>query len=294
MNKLVSTLREVYESNRHDWTRRSRRRRAIREKGSDFFARLPEMVFSEARCVFVLSTGRCGTLMLTNVLEQGQPLDAHHDPAPALTYLSRLAYQEGPANPEAYRTGTKMARYELVADSYLTDQIYVETNRNVTFFAPYLAEVFKGSRFIHLVRDPVAFVRSGYRRGYYVDPRATMGHIEPRSGEKDLDWGKMSAYERIAWNWNETNAFIENFRTGIAEERFMRIRSEDLFEGAGAARAALSFCGATTISESGLRKALATQLNANPAPRRPIDWPSDLREQIARYATLAPHYGYGS
>src|SRR5690606_14570876 len=102
---------------------------------------------------------------------------------------------------------------------------------------------FSQARFIHLVRHPRHFIRSALARGYYQKARYDRGHILPVSAEERREWSGMTVLERIAWNWNATNAFIERFKQAIPSERAVTIRSEDLFSTPRVAEELIQFCG---------------------------------------------------
>jgi hypothetical protein len=117
--------------------------------------------------VFVLSTGRTGAALLTELLLLADGVDVHHTPRPELVRVSRRAYEEIGGNLDLFVEVFKTAREELLLQSVRRGRRYVETNNRVTFFAPAAAVEFPDAKFIHLTRDPATFVRSGLRRNWY-------------------------------------------------------------------------------------------------------------------------------
>ena len=56
--------------------------------------------------------------------------------------LAILAYESSYVDNAKFEIGIDMARYELVESAFLRNQVYVETNNKITFFASYLSKVF--------------------------------------------------------------------------------------------------------------------------------------------------------
>ena len=57
------------------------------------YTELYDIVHKESEPCFVLSTGRCGTALLTKIFEQHSDIDVHHTPTPELVYYSKLAHE---------------------------------------------------------------------------------------------------------------------------------------------------------------------------------------------------------
>jgi hypothetical protein len=116
-------------------------------------------------------------------------------------------------------------RYEAIRDYQLSGLRYVETNNRLTFFAPAIAELFPKAKFIHLVRHPSSFISSGMQRKWYTGQSITdEGRISPPES-----LNLMSRSDKIAWLWNTTNEYIENFKRSISVERVYTLQSEKLF-----------------------------------------------------------------
>jgi len=114
--------------------------------------------------VFILSTGRTGTQFLALLFQDSKVIEAHHEAFPNLQYFSNFAYHS------QKKKGTlekiiDTARVELMLESYIKDKIYVESNQCLTFYAYALMKLYKNSKFVHIVRHPGDFVRSGIRKG---------------------------------------------------------------------------------------------------------------------------------
>lgn len=219
-------------------------RRALAELDDRFWVGLRERVSEGYPCYFVLSTGRCGTQLLTRILRRSDRLVVHHSPEPELAVESVRAYESARERPDFFAGVVTGARAEMVEATAITGRTFVETNPKITFLAPQVRDVFLGARFVHLIRDPVDFVRSAVARGYYQSHRTERRHIRPAQGEVRMGWARMTSIQKTAWCWAETNAFIDRFAEQLSEDRLLRLTSEDLFSDPRAALRIADFCGA--------------------------------------------------
>jgi hypothetical protein len=255
---------------------------------------LPSQVMDESQSAFVLSTGRCGTMLLARLLRTHPKIDSYHEATPKLVFPAKIAYElwkKGEA--ETCELAILSARYELVRDSFLRCKMYVETNNRLTFFAPQLAVAFERSKFIHLVRHPGAFVRSAIRRGYYARRGLwSEGRIVPL--DKELKWEQMSEIEKNGWLWNETNLFAERFKEDMPNDRVITIKSEDLYSNAQTIDKICDFLGMAPLSKGRVEAILRRPINAQRSGAFPkySDWTQDQKEQLREYAALAKEYGY--
>lgn len=274
-----------------DW----RERKAYRTRPADFWRRLPALVLEEHEPVFFLSTGRCGTLLLTRILDGAPGVVVYHKPAPELFYVDTLAYAEGAEKFEAYKTAALAARFELVADCVIRGRRYVETNQRCTFFAPHLYEVFPRSLFVHLVRHPGSFVRSGVLRRFYEGQQPDLGRITPADGPTRERWPSMSTYQRAAWLWNETNAFIERFKEGRDEKRILTVRADDLFKTPEATLRIFAHCRLPAVPRDRIAAAIGRPVNAQPddlgIPPY-AQWDEARKAEVRPWLPLAERYGY--
>lgn len=169
--------------------------------------------------VFFLSTGRCGTKWFSELLKLNNSLFVNHAPIPSLAMQSKVIYTHlhKTNNPDIKALLTEIfftAREQHLRYSYKTGRRYIETNNYISFLAPLLAEIFHDAQFIHLIRHPAAFIRSGMRRGYYTDSTQDIKRIVPLPDSEYYEsWESFSRLEKIAWLWKETNNQIEHFKS---------------------------------------------------------------------------------
>ena len=168
------------------------------------------------RPVFFLSTGRTGTQWFNGILNKDSKFRSFHEPVPSLFYQWKLAFDERESilqkvEPQfnLFREIFLVAREEYRRYAWKTGKRYAETNNYVTFFAPVIAEALPSAKFVHVYRHPGEFIRSGLRRNWYGGGENDF--VKP--GNKMLgSENRVTAMEKIAWLWRETNQFIELFK----------------------------------------------------------------------------------
>jgi len=171
---------------------------------------------------------------------------------------------------------------------------YIETNNQITFFAPIIPRVFPNSVFIHLVRHPADFVRSGVRRKWYTGNHShDIGRIVPRSGALAKEWDSFSQVAKIGWLWNETNRFIEEFAKQ-QPERCLTLKAEGLFAATEESKRVFDFLELTGYNRKAVDRII--QKPANPQRKgsfpKYADWKDEDRDALQRVAPLAVKYGY--
>lgn len=198
-------------------------------------------MYHDASPVFILSTGRAGSKFLAVLLDQSENVTAYHEPRPTLEYFSDYAFH----HQEEEEILSKMidaARMESILEVFIKDKIYVESNQCMTFFAPVVAKLFKKAKFVHVVRHPGDFVRSAIRKGWHKnDSIWESGRV--KMADKN-QWSKMDQIEKLSWVWYITNRFIEEFKSGMEEDRIYGCKLEELSENKEKIKELLQFVGA--------------------------------------------------
>jgi len=201
-------------------------------------------VFRKTDAVFVLSTGRSGTLTLTKLLAVDSRIAAYHEPRPHLYAEALDAYTHECAPIARFARILYRARWKLVSSACLKHRIYAETSNWLTFFAPAIRSAIPRTKFIHLVRHPADVVASGLARGWYQGASLDRYRIRPRTLLVDSQrtksdshsrleitieqWSQMSAFEKACWLWSEINSFVLRFAQTIPESQYTLVRLEDL------------------------------------------------------------------
>ena len=215
---------------------------------------------------FVLSTGRAGTMLMTEMLKDHPEIKVFHEPFPEITYYSEYAYHFRDRQ-EITKAVIDALRYEHIRNTALLGKKYLETNNRITFFAKELSELYPHSKFIHLHRDPVKFVESGLGRNWYSGMKLyDEGRIRPRPGS-DIPWEKYSQVQKIAWLWKETNQFIEEFKATIPPERIMTFGAEEFFRDPVISVAWMKFIGISPYPENKLMGMIGKPVNKQKASK---------------------------
>lgn len=218
--------------------------------------KLYDLVHQNFEPVFVLSTGRCGTAFLTNLLHSEKGIEALHEPEPEFFYHTTLAYQEYKSNPEKVKAVFDVARYELIRNVFINEKKYIETNNRVTFFANQIAELYPKSKFIHLVRNPESFIKSGLGRKWY---SGNSLYDEGRIISNEDSWNGFSQIQKIGWLWNETNSFIEEFK--MVHSNVLTVKAEVLFKSSEEQLNIFDFLEIKKPSMSELKKRTSQKIN---------------------------------
>ena len=280
------------------------------EKSSDYFKGaanrlVPERALTLVDCeaqgwqnvrpCFVLSTGRSGTMFLNQLLMLSPRIMAHHHPRPELIRASKRAFEEIAVKPEIFQETFKSAREELIYKAAFRNQVYVETNNRITFFAPIIRDCFANAVFIHLVRHPGDFVRSGIRRHWYSGKSShDPGRIVPLSGELQKKWQDLPLITKIGWLWNETNQFIQEFKNQVPEPDFLFIQAEELFQDYHLAEKIFSFLHVPTPHSKKIKEIMQKPVNVQKKGKYSHynEWPDQHKVDLRNICPLARVYGY--
>ena len=253
--------------------------------------------------VFLLSTGRAGSKFIAELLNLSPSVSAFHEPRPTLQYFSDFACRHQ-NRPEVLSRMIDAARMEMILETCIQGKIFVESNQCLTFFAPALAQLFRSSKFVHLVRHPGDFVASAVRKGWHKnDSIWEAGRVRSADGRR---WGVMDQIERLGWLWDFTNRFIRDFLSALPAARTMTCRLEDLVTGRNEVQALFSFCRAAVPEPAKVRALQARPVNAlwidpdepanmkkNPAFPGYADWPGGDKLKLRGLAgETALSYGY--
>lgn len=252
-------------------------------------------------CVFVLSTGRVGTQTLAALAYLARTVLAYHEPHPLLYGLSQQAYlQKSSLAIKQILTEAFIAvRQDLLMYSLHCELGYVETSPQVTFLGPLINQLLPHARFIHLIRNPGDFIRSGMRRNWYSGSPHDRTRIYPRM---DTDcyakWPALTPFQKNVWLWTETNRWVADFGKTVSPERWLCIRSEDLFSGNfDTLERFFAFLVQEIPSEKKVRRILGQQLNKQKIGEFPLpaEWSKEMISQFRELAGDMPQrLGYSS
>lgn len=193
------------------------------------------------QALFFLSTGRCGTQWVAEVLADayGERALVSHEPlgddyAPRMMLAARDPARLDPESRDAV-----MAHVEEI-ERTLAERHYVECGHPLWSTLPYLLDRFAGrARVVHLARHPVPTALSWVTMNAYTAPFAQ--HLQERVLLSPFDegthftdyrdrWDSLTPYEKCLYYWAEVNAFGLRLQERTATP-WLLLRFEDLADG---------------------------------------------------------------
>jgi hypothetical protein len=203
------------------------------------------------QATFVISTGRCGTQWLTEVLRRaaGDTAVVAHEPLGDDYPQRAMLAARHPDNLDAEDAEPLLQHVASIEQTLLTTP-YIECGHPLWSSLLYLLERFAGRvRVIHLIRHPVPTAWSWLTQRAYCPP--LVPHLPERVLLSPLDdgirftafherWASLTSYEKSLFYWAEVNAFALHLQT--AGVPWMRWRIEDLSRGEGL-KELLAFAG---------------------------------------------------
>lgn len=189
--------------------------------------------------VFFLSTGRCGTKWFSELLKHDKRNAVFHNPTPNFAIPSKFIFEimkqkkfKPSANEEKLITEIFFSgREQYLRYAFKTEKRFIETNNYITFFTPVLSQIFPEARFIHLIRHPGEFIRSGLQRGYYSGKYSDEARrIVPFEQSLKAEWTNYNQIQKIAWLWLQTNLYIEKCLKDIPSNQSIVFNFNDLSE----------------------------------------------------------------
>jgi hypothetical protein len=189
-------------------------------------------------------------------------------------------------NEKKYRHIFIRARGAPLFGSVWQERIYAETSARLTFFAPVIADLLPNAKFLFIHRSPYGIIRSGMKRGWYVDHPADYARVRPVEGEEFFGrWEGMSPFEKICWYWEVYNDFAVDFCERACSSSILKIRASDLFAGRTIPQI-FDFLDLQPPSSEAIEEVLSKKLNAQ---RRgtfpePEEWTPSMHQTLRRIA----------
>lgn len=250
-------------------------------------------------CIFILSTGRVGTKTIAALANLSKHIIAFHEPTPMLYGLSNICYKtyDEDRHLELFKEAFLIARRNLFNYTLSFGKGYVETSPQVTFLAPIIRSVIPQAKFIHVIRDPRSFIRSGMRRRWYVDhPMDKTRIMPPSSSELYNKWEHWSPFRKIIWLWEETNLWIDKFMKTLMPEQGLFFHAEEIFEfKAGNIEKLYGFLNNGLPGENKIKGILSKKLNVQTSGTfpKPEEWTEEMQGQLKSIAgPVIKKFGY--
>lgn len=256
--------------------------------------------WEQSSALFMLSTGRSGTDTAHRLYSLSEQILALHEPAPRLAQERKQAFLGVHSDPARFESIFRTNRAGLVSSAMLQSKAYVETSARLTFFAPVIHQVMPNARFLFLHRHPADVVRSGMRRGWYVDHVDDRDRIVPNPDSvAGQAWSHWTQFEKICWYWNSYNRFALDWIDSLASDqagRVLTLGSTDLFNADERTSAALfELVGGQPPPAAVIAECLGTKHNAQQGGDFPgiKAWSADERKILWRaVGETATRLGY--
>lgn len=182
--------------------------------------------------LFVLSTGRSGTITLAALLSLTPRSHVWHEPNPDFWRLARHVCLTPGADRQLVGEALLLARGPLWQSANLAGKRYVEVSHQVTFLAPFIRDLLPDARFLHLSRAPEPFALSATRFGFYSTRSRSARRPAPRPDSPlAAEWESFDPFTRNVWYWREVNTFARDFLKTLPPGQGLHLRAEDIFSG---------------------------------------------------------------
>lgn len=228
------------------------------------FGLLTARSIPDTDALFVLSTGRTGTMWLAGMLGLSGKADAYHEPPPKLYGERKSIFNNGDPRAEWIKEGFIRARRSMVNSSRKKGNVYIETSGFLSFHTPAIHDLLPSAKFLFLYRDPLEFVKSGLLRNWYNRHPNDGTRLKPLPGSDEYKvWEEWGQAEKIAWLWYAYNKMCLRCLDLINEERVMVAKCTELWdEGSGKTEALCEFIGLDDVDGTVIAREKANPKNA--------------------------------
>ncbi len=191
--------------------------------------------------IFAVGTGRCGTHLLTALMDANKQIQSHHiRDSLADSFYRYAAWNKLPIDDAGFLAQRKL----WVGTAHYTKQHYFEANPYLSFHVVPLYQQMD-AKFIFLIRNPEAVVRSHIVKGWYKDlpqfsqtnlavgfqynmkPNHFFGRIIP-TGATYENWVNLTRVGKLAWMWNIVNLQIAEQLKNIPAKNYAVLKIESL------------------------------------------------------------------
>jgi len=169
-------------------------------------------------CYFLTGTGRCGTMLISKILDLGKNTRCYHEHS--------IKYDKMKSS---YLSNDYKSLYEeidtvinpLVSELNQKKMSYGESSGLIYLaFEELYRRYGKKARFLLLTRHPEGFVQSALARGFFdPDHPYPLEHVRARpSSEIGSRWDEISPFEKCLWYWYFVNSMIYNLFLKMPEK----------------------------------------------------------------------------
>ena len=199
------------------------------------------MNYEQKPPIFVVSTGRSGSMMLAKVLGLHPEICSFHEPLPQLN-TEAYAKWNGRITNERIEKNINRKRKNLIIQIQRNGYNYLESSHFCSHLIPLLVKLFN-AKIIHIYRNGYDFVNSGLNRSWYNESgtlqksltiirRLTLWNVGYQILDHRLNPPKKlnSKVEKISWLWSEINRIIIRDLNEIPSDQKLSIKLEEFDE----------------------------------------------------------------
>ena len=179
-------------------------------------------------CFFATGPGRCGTLLLSKVLDCSDVVLCNHEHSINTRLLKRSFHKK---KPDLLVKDTKSILYPTIRECNNSGKIYGESSGHLyPLFLELCRRYEFSARFILLTRNPESFIRSALARGFFSPdhPQGLEHVIPPRDTEIGSRWKVTTPFEKCAWYWAMVIGMVYSFFLTIPSSLYKIVRIEDM------------------------------------------------------------------
>lgn len=190
---------------------------------------------------FILSTGRSGSQAIARTLNSHPDVECYHEPRGPLIRLS-AEYAHGLKDQEQVK---KELTFLYQSGGLDEKSVYGESDMCLVPLIDVLIEVLPKARFIWQIRDARNVISSGVGRKWFDDIETQLAKPEDwekrgwnyyyyrfdgkKMGLLDSEvWESMDTFEKNCWYWAYANMKIKTAFEGLAPERKMTVKLEEV------------------------------------------------------------------
>lgn len=200
--------------------------------------------------IFILGSGRSGTLQMVRLLEQIEGIESHHEYLFENILKPAVLHRMGIVSEEDIKSLLKLTHSPAVY--YSKNQIWVDSSNALPWIIKPLYEIFPNARFIHLLRDGRKVVSSFYHKftddmyadecvdilnkwlakpGLFMEPSPEKKYWRPipMAGEKYFrEFNGFSRFERLCYYWRDCNLQIKHALQIVPEAQKLTLHLEEV------------------------------------------------------------------
>lgn len=190
--------------------------RSVKQKAAGYLEE------NQENLVFVLGSGRSGTQLISDLLDQAGMAAVFHEPNFNEDVGTMDIQRRDEDLAERYWRefrSVKVYRRWMAAPGAT---IYGEVNGTIRYQAPAIKKLYPKAKMLLMVRDGRGVVRSVMGWPQFYNPGSKGAYaLEPLPGDPYLaEWHSMSRFEKMCWSWRDTNEFLMRW---IPESHWLRL-----------------------------------------------------------------------